>query len=175
MMNDDGDTGDEDVWTSKKKPILSSFLAWVQLYNGHLDGPPSSNAPLTYTGDLQRENTRDISGHQDLLANPVPVKSGEVDLLLGALRGRRSRTPCEEALSYPSSLASHHSTHFSHSFLPSSGKATPPSITGFCTLGFFSCFDLLSSRKVVMSLHISDDMCGRARERCAEAPLLTRL
>lgn len=59
MMNDDGDTGDEDVWTSKK-PILSSLLACVQLHNGHLDGPPSSNAPLIYTGDLQRENTRDI-------------------------------------------------------------------------------------------------------------------
>lgn len=43
-MNDDGDTGDEDVWTSKKKPILSAFLACVQLHNGHLDGPPSSNA-----------------------------------------------------------------------------------------------------------------------------------
>lgn len=121
MMNDDGDTGDEDVWTSKKKPILSSFLACVQLHNGHLDGPPSSNAPLTYTGDLQRESTRDISGHQDLLANRLPVRSGEVDLLLGALWGRRSRTPCEEALSYPSSLASHHSTHFS--LLP--GKPHP--------------------------------------------------
>lgn len=123
------------------------------------------------TNLYRRSTERKHQRHQDLLANPLPVKSGEVDLLLGALWGRRSRTPCEEALSYPSSLASHHSTHFS--LLP--GKPHPLSITGFCTLGLFSCFDLLSSRKVVMSLHTSDDMCRRAGERYAEAPLLTRL
>lgn len=60
MMNDDGDVGDDDVWTSKKKPVLSSFLAHAQLYNHHLDGPPSSNAPLTCRSSTERKYQRHL-------------------------------------------------------------------------------------------------------------------
>lgn len=63
--NDDGDGGDNDddnMWElNKKGPIPSFSLARIQLYNHR---PSSLNVPLTYIGDLQREKTRDLSGHQ---------------------------------------------------------------------------------------------------------------
>lgn len=90
-MNGDGGGDDDDMWKlNKKQPVPSSTLACIRLHNCHLDRPPGSNAPLTYTEVLQREKTRDLSGHQHLQGNPLLVKSGEIDLLLGASLGRRS-------------------------------------------------------------------------------------
>lgn len=117
-----------------------------------------------YTGVLHRENTRDLSGHQHLWVNPLRVKNGEVDLLLGVLSGRRSGPLVRCHLTHlPWPLPG--STHFS--LLPGKLQPLPPqAFTHWVSFPALTC----SSQKGTVSSHLSDGTCHRAQERCAEAP-----
>lgn len=80
-----------DIWSyAKKMPPPSSSLSCRQLHTSHSDKPPSSDVPLTYTGVLQREKTREHSGHQQLRVNPLLLDHGKMDFVHGVPTGRKT-------------------------------------------------------------------------------------